>query len=264
MARRIRSIKPEILDDAKTAKLSHLEYRLFVGSWIVADDHGNLRGEPEYVRGQVVWASRESRETVASALDALVKVGLLTAYSVRGQIYLHVTNWEKHQRIDKPSKAAMPGIDQADPLSSQVDDTDSRVVPESSRESRESLVPDTDLDQEGEGEGEGDIPPPASRRARAHRLASEWMPERGEANERAEAAAKARGVDLRGELAKMRDWATGCAAKRVDWNAVWRNWTRNARPLAGARGSGSQSVLTNLLTDIERMEQEELEKARMT
>lgn len=42
MAGRIRSIKPEILDDEKCASLSHLE---------IADDYGNLRGDPDYVRG---------------------------------------------------------------------------------------------------------------------------------------------------------------------------------------------------------------------
>ncbi len=265
MARRIRSIKPEILDDTKTAFLSHLEYRLFVGTWIVADDQGNLRGEPEYLRGQIVWASSESRETVARALATLASIGLLTPYTVRGQTYFHVTTWDKHQRIDKPSKAAMPGPDQADPVDYPAVTVDSRLLLESSRESRESLVPDTDLDQEGEGDRESEIPPKASKRIRAHRLAQDWAPERGDANVRAEQAAKARGVDLAEELVKLHDWASGNGARRSDWDAVWRNWTRNARPRA--RSSGSQTTMDmqhERIAMLQREEQEALEKAGLS
>jgi hypothetical protein len=258
VARRIRSIKPEILDDTKTAFLSHLEYRLFVGSWIVADDHGNLRGEPEYLRGQIVWASSESRETVARALESLVRVGLLTPYTVRGQSYFHVTTWDKHQRIDKPSKAAMPGPGQADPLADQTVTCISRDSRDTLANAREILLPDTDQDQEGEEEGEQDLPPKASKRNRAHRLAPDWMPERGDANVRAEQAAKARGVDLHEELAKLRDWANGVNARRADWDAVWRNWTRNARPKQ--RSTGHQGVLEMQRERIAMLEREEQEQ----
>lgn len=114
MANRIRSIKPEILEDEKTAFLSHLEYRLFTGSWIVADDYGNLRGDPDYLRCQIVWASRETRETVFDALAGIERAGLIARYTVRGQTYYHIVNFSKHQRIDKPGKAKTPGPDQAD------------------------------------------------------------------------------------------------------------------------------------------------------
>lgn len=258
MARRIRSIKPEILDDEKTALLSHLEYRLFVGSWIVADDYGNLRGDPDYLRGQIVWASRDSRETVAKALETLAKTGLLTPYSVRGQTYYHVTTWEKHQRIDKPGKRGMPGQDQSDsPVITQASD-DSRESRESSGNPRESLATDTDQDQEGEQDREEEIPPSASKRSPKKLLADGWIPERSEANQRAEQAAKDRGVDLRVELAKLRDWAKATAGRRADWDATWRNWTRNARP--ESRRQGQQTPLEIQREKIAHMEREQAER----
>lgn len=179
MARRARTIKPEILEDSKTATLSHLEYRIFVGTWLVADDHGNLRGEPELLRGQLVWATAETGASVARAINTLVERGLLVSYTVRGQSYLHIAGWAKHQRIDRPSRPTTPGPDQADPKTER--DLTSFVhvqsVPESdltssslvrslqvpglilaslSTQSRERLA----LEGEGEGEGDQDLDPP--------------------------------------------------------------------------------------------------------
>ena len=43
MSGRIRTIKPELLDDAVTAGLSDMAFRLFVSSIVLADDYGRLR-----------------------------------------------------------------------------------------------------------------------------------------------------------------------------------------------------------------------------
>lgn len=114
MAGRIRSIKPEILEDEKTAALPHLEWRLFVSLWLIADDYGNLRGDPTYVLGQTLWATGETRGTIATALEHLAGVGLLVRYVVRGQSYCHIAGWAKHQKVTHPGKPRMPGPDEAD------------------------------------------------------------------------------------------------------------------------------------------------------
>lgn len=105
---RIRSIKPEILEDEKTANLSHLEWRLFVSIWVIADDHGNLRGEASYVQGAALWALQIPGWEVEQALEGLARVGLIVFYRVRGQLYMHIAGWDKHQRVDKPGKPRMP------------------------------------------------------------------------------------------------------------------------------------------------------------
>ena len=138
MAGRIRSVKPEILDDEKTANLSHLEWRLFVSLWLIADDYGNLRGDPGYVRSQTLWAQDESRDSVSKALETLAGVSLLSPYTVRGQSYYHVNGWDKHQKVDKPGKPRMPGPSEADPPASD----DSRDYLEEPEEIPETLAPD--------------------------------------------------------------------------------------------------------------------------
>lgn len=153
MARRIRSIKPEILEDEVVASLPHLEWRLFVSLWVLADDYGNLRGRAAMVRGSALWASVEDDGQVATAIASLVSRGLLATYEVRNQQYLHICGWDRHQKVDKPGKPGVPG-----PLE------DSRDSRESSREPRESSR-DTrvGLDLEGKGKegSEESLAPPA-------------------------------------------------------------------------------------------------------
>lgn len=98
------------------------------------------------------------------------------------------------------------------------------------------------------------ITPPSKR---ARRLEASWAPERGPANARAEQDAKARGVDLRVELAKLHDWALANGAKRADWDAVWRNWTRNAKPNGSFRPAQGPTLLQGLLLDIDELQRKE-------
>jgi hypothetical protein len=109
-----------------------------VSLWLIADDYGNLRADPDYVRGQCLWATRESRDGVAKALAGLARVSLVSPYTVRGQSYLHIHGWEKHQKVDHPGKPRMPGPECGDSSTS----IDSRNPREDSRESPDSLAPD--------------------------------------------------------------------------------------------------------------------------
>lgn len=254
MTGRIRSIKPEILEDEKTAGLTHLEWRLFVSLWLIADDHGNLRGEPNYVLGQCLWSSRESRETVERALETLAELALVTPYTVRGQSYLAITNWDKHQRIDHKGKPRMPLLSMADPSSRD-------VLEKPSRESREGLAPDLRSpisDLRPPTTDQDSAVSPRSKQSRSHRILQDWKPERSPANLAAEQQAGARGVDLGLELQKLHDWATSTNAKKADWNATWRNWTRNARPSSGARAPNNSNPTQIAMDELARLEREEI------
>lgn len=121
MSGRIRTIKPELLEDAVTAGISHAAFRLYVGSILIADDYGNLRADPRKLRGDVFWAHddvttefvesllvelwRAGREDKSSAESLKFgRSGLLYLYTARGQRYGHIRNWEKHQKVERPGK----------------------------------------------------------------------------------------------------------------------------------------------------------------
>lgn len=110
---RIRSIKPELLEDEKTGLLSHPAWRLFVSSILLADDYGNFRANPRLVAGSVFWGHQDV--DIPALLRELGDTGLVRFYSVKGQRYAHICGWSEHQRVDKPGKPLCPGPEKAEP-----------------------------------------------------------------------------------------------------------------------------------------------------
>ncbi len=107
MSGRIRTIKPELLEDEKTASLSDTEFRVFIGLLLLADDYGNFRANPTWVRSQIYWA-RDDVGQIRESLATLSRLSLVTLYTVSGQQYGHISGWSKHQRVDKPGKPRVP------------------------------------------------------------------------------------------------------------------------------------------------------------
>jgi hypothetical protein len=109
MSGRIRTIKPELLEDTKTSCLTHLQFRLFVSLILLADDYGNLRASVGLIRGSAFWGVPDTtEEELETSISELEDLGLVETYSMRGQIYAHIKNWSKHQRVDKPGKPRVP------------------------------------------------------------------------------------------------------------------------------------------------------------
>lgn len=142
---RIRSIKPELLEDERTALLTNGEWRLFVSLLLLADDYGNLRANPKQIDGTVFWGTTEPMD-VQGMLLVLQDAGLIRLYHVRGQTYAHLCGWSKHQKVDKPGKPLCPGPQEGEPAKTP-EKTDIReTVANDSRDSREPDAPDLDLD----------------------------------------------------------------------------------------------------------------------
>jgi len=150
MAGRIRTIKPEFLEDEKLGIMSPLTRLLFACTWLMADDYGNFRANPAWVRSQAFPYDEETDVgAIREALATLTRECMLTLYQVRGQSYYHVTNWSKHQRIDKPGKPHCPGPEEAENLPKTEHSRDSReTVAKPSRDCSETLAPDRDLDRD--------------------------------------------------------------------------------------------------------------------
>lgn len=115
MAGRIRSIKPELIDDQRVAGLSHEAFRLFIAGLCFADDYGVFRADTHYLKGQVFseQPSRRPVDQVVAELEAFDPAkdqvcGLWVTYSVRGQRYGKFARWERHQKVNKPSAPRLP------------------------------------------------------------------------------------------------------------------------------------------------------------
>src|SRR5262245_7420959 len=105
MAGRIRSIKPEVLDDENACALSDSSWRLWVSMWVLADDFGNCRAAERYLAAQV-WQDTSRR--LAANLRELLR-DRLVLYESGGQVYAHINGWEKHQRVDNAGHPRVPG-----------------------------------------------------------------------------------------------------------------------------------------------------------
>jgi len=169
---RIRTIKPELLEDEKAASLSHVEWRTWVSCILLADDYGNFRAHPQRVASAIMWA--HSDVDMKAVLRRLNSIGLIELYSVDGQAYAHLTGWEKHQRVDKPGKPTCPGRETpakvpGDSLGSREelhDDVGNCLELHDSRDTRETPAkvpgtpaPDRDRDRDREEDREEDSAP---------------------------------------------------------------------------------------------------------
>ncbi|WP_395297250.1 hypothetical protein ACF9IK_30285 [Kitasatospora hibisci] len=113
---RIRTHKPEMARDPKLAEVSLTAERTFIYLLNFVDDKGRHIDDAGIVRG-LIWKRKKSwdgsvhtSERVEEDLRQLTEAGLVCRYvnpADEGEELLHVTNFNKHQRIDKPSQSRL-------------------------------------------------------------------------------------------------------------------------------------------------------------
>ena len=148
---RIRSIKPEFWRSEDIADLAVEDRLLFIGLWSYVDDNGVGIDRLADVCADLfaLDLERDPPETfarVSRGLQNLSEAGRIVRYTVEGKSYLHITNWSKHQRIDKPNKARYPHPDAENA-------TIREEVATPSRHPRETPAPGTE-EQGNRGTGE--------------------------------------------------------------------------------------------------------------
>lgn len=164
MIRRSRTIKPELFSSADVRALTVAERWTFVGLLFYVDDYGNESADAALVKA-AIWPT-DNRVTVAVVESHLVKLAerdMVTFYEVDGRRYLRVTNWDKHQRVDRPSRSNIP----PDPTRERLLATEGGVGGGSRREGDDEELGEYEGERaEGREGGEGarsrvlsDVPP---------------------------------------------------------------------------------------------------------
>lgn len=156
---RIRSIKPEFWRSSDISKLPIEDRLLFIGLWSYVDDNGVGIDKLAAIAADLFAddIERDAPETfarVSRGLRNLSESNRIIRYTVDSTPYLSITNWGKHQRIDKPGKPRFPRHDAANAV---IRDTLARVS--------ESVAPGTEEQgNRGTGEQRRNTPskPPAS------------------------------------------------------------------------------------------------------
>lgn len=234
---RIRTLKPEILDDEKVAPLSDTAFRLFTSLVILADDHGNARADVRWLQGQVWWAHGEP-PNVLLALVELYKASLIEVYAVRGGTYVHLKGWEKHQRIDNAGKNRVPLPNDADANRIEVTEDVFAANRGEPRRLAAGSRPGMGSGREWEGDVEDAAKPPPSKPmnqpTRKHRLPADWQPREQERQN-----ARGKGLDCDAEAAAFRDHHQAKGEPMLDWHAAFRTWLRNALKFSNRARQGS-------------------------
>lgn len=237
---RIRTLKPEILDDERTASLTDAAFRLLVAAILLADDYGNLQAEPRWITRRVWWA-HDKPPKAQDALAELVAAGLIIVYEVRGQTYLSIRTWSKHQRIDNAGKPRVPAPN--DPDARNHTDAETRGDSPRNSASRGDSPPDPDPDHDPEGTSTST----ARRRTRRAmtEIPADWIP-----NGTARAKATELRVDLQQQAERFANHARQVGRTCKDWDAAFLNWLLKAAdmraqmPLTAPRAPAASRGLT--------------------
>lgn len=162
---RIRTIKPEFFTSLTIADLTPEQRLTFIGLWTHVDDAGRCVDDPRLIKAAVWPLDDRTAADIEIDLKALSESSLITRYIVNRKRYLAVTNWEEHQRINRPTPTKLPSPEQADPpdpapptSGNDGSRTPHGALSESSRQERKG--------KEGNREGKGTPQPPAADLAR--------------------------------------------------------------------------------------------------
>jgi hypothetical protein len=98
-------IKPEFWSDERIGECSASARLLFIGTWNFADDYGNLDRSPKQLKAQIFPYDLINCEAL---ILELLERDLVSEYEVDGKKYLHINGFDKHQIIDRKSKARCP------------------------------------------------------------------------------------------------------------------------------------------------------------
>lgn len=130
---RARNIKPGLFKNEILGTADPLYTILFEGLWILADREGRLENRPLRIKAEI-FPYREGLDIVAM-LGWLEDNSFIQRYSVKGESFIQILKFSKHQNPHKNEAAsAIPSMDEADK-------TESVVVPIKSEAL--GLIPDS-------------------------------------------------------------------------------------------------------------------------
>jgi len=132
---RARNIKPGIFSNDVLAEVHPLGRLLFIGLWTHADREGRMEDRPRRIKAEILPYDDCDVDSLLSDLDRL---GFIKRYVVRGERYIQVVNFTKHQNPHvKESASSIPPY--VEPSTSTVQEQcNAQPIPE-----RAGLIPDS-------------------------------------------------------------------------------------------------------------------------
>lgn len=104
---RIRTVKPEFFTSLSNADLPIPTRLTFIGLWTHVDDEGRCVDDARLIKA-ALWPLERSVKAIEEDLAALEKSDKIHRYIVDGRRYLVVTEWSRHQHINRPKESRLP------------------------------------------------------------------------------------------------------------------------------------------------------------
>lgn len=106
---RIRTIKPEFWADEKLAPLDPQTRLVFLGLISMADDCGRVLDNLKHIDAFIFPETEHSARESLATLSRLSRV--TRGKTASGQAVIQITNWTRHQRVDRPSiRGSLPQL----------------------------------------------------------------------------------------------------------------------------------------------------------
>lgn len=109
---RARNIKPSFFQNEELGELSPLDRLAFIGMWTIADYKGCFELKLKRLKVQLLPYDECDMEEITNNLE---RSGFISIYSVQGQRYAKIVNFEKHQnphKNERESGSEIPDITQ--------------------------------------------------------------------------------------------------------------------------------------------------------
>ena len=272
---RIRTIKPEFWRSEDIAALSIEDRLLFIGLWSYVEDNGVGRDESQLIQCDLypLDTFTEASLRTRGGLMRLSQQGLITRFEgPDGRRYLQINSWDKHQKINRPSKPRFPQYnaenctltegslsphctlaegslpEQGTGNREQGTGKDTPFSPPHETEAAESASAETQTVAADAAPATANTSKPSkASKARGTRLPDGWQPDQALADwTRANAPAAANAT----EVDRFRDYwqsLSGQRGIRADWAATWRNWARRCQEQAHGpqRGPAPRSTTSD-------------------
>lgn len=106
---RARNLRPEFFTDRKMAALGVKHAIIYQSLWLLADDGGVCRCDPDYVKAQIFYLWPDvSPSDIATALREYYRSARVRLYAISDELYCEIAAFAKHQKPNNPSKFRYP------------------------------------------------------------------------------------------------------------------------------------------------------------
>jgi hypothetical protein len=103
-----RFIHPRLGRSEKVSKLKDFEFRVWAQYLLSADDFGVLAHSPLKLKSDNYALECRSDKSIVSALEHMLKCGLVKSFTHQGRAFLYQPDWQDWQKVTYPSRTINP------------------------------------------------------------------------------------------------------------------------------------------------------------